>query len=46
MYDLVFKEGMWNEIAISEGQRRRSFFQVELCFHGYTQVSGILDHGL
>ena len=23
MYDLVLKEGMWNEIAFSEGKRRR-----------------------
>jgi hypothetical protein len=28
MYDLVLKEGMWHEIAFSEGKRRRSFFQV------------------
>ena len=27
MYDLVLKEGMWHEIAFSEGKRRRSFFQ-------------------
>ena len=26
MYDLVLKEGMWHEIAFSEGKRRRSFF--------------------
>ena len=24
---MVLKEGMWNEIAFSEGKRRRSFFQ-------------------
>ena len=24
MYDLVLKEGMWHEIAFSEGKRRRS----------------------
>ena len=28
MYDLVLKEGMWHEIAFSEGKRRRSFLQV------------------
>ena len=25
---MVLKEGMWHEIAFSEGKRRRSFFQV------------------
>ena len=25
--DLVLKEGMWHEIAFSEGKRRRSFFR-------------------
>ena len=40
MYDLVLKEGMWHEIAFSEGKRRRSFFQVavsgeEICGLGF-----------
>ena len=28
MYDLVLKEGMWHEIAFSEGKRRRSFLSL------------------
>ena len=37
MYDLVLKEGMWNEIAYSEGKRRRSFFHcfLVLCVFPY-----------
>src|SRR5574337_285836 len=45
MYDLVLKEGMWHEIAFSEGKRRRSFFQVavsgwEKQRNGYRMGSG------
>ena len=46
MYDVVLKGGMWNEIAFSEGKRRRSFFQVavsgwEKQRNGYRMGSGV-----
>ena len=45
MSDLLLKEGMWNEIAFSEGKGSRSFLQVavsgwEKQRNGYRKGSG------
>ena len=49
MYDLVLKEGMWHEIAFSEGKRRRSFFQVAVSPHPWDspgKKTGVACHFL